>query len=135
MINRQISLTIIWLAFLLCMLLCTQSCSSPPEIRFYTKDTYPVKLSAWGLVTKSGQQLHLGQASHVYDLNSTLFSDYALKLRTLYLPEGQAAQYADYEAFDLPTGSIISKTFMYQTDASGAVIVDTAWDGDPQHLD
>lgn len=127
----KVSRTVLTLACL-CGLL---SCSSAPEPRFYSRDSYPDRLSAWGLLHKSGDQLQLAQASQVYDLNTALFSDYALKLRTLYLPAGQAAQYQEFEAFELPTGSIISKTFLYQTDASGAVVLDGHWDGNPQHLD
>ena len=48
-----------------------------------------------------------------YDLNTPLFSDYAHKLRTLYLPTGNAARYDARETFDLPVGTILSKTFYY----------------------
>jgi parallel beta-helix repeat protein len=49
-----------------------------------------------------------------YDLNSTLFSDYALKARFIFIPEGKSAKYRDVEVFDFPVGTIISKTFWYQ---------------------
>ncbi|MBC7752850.1 MAG: right-handed parallel beta-helix repeat-containing protein [Moraxellaceae bacterium] len=48
-----------------------------------------------------------------YDLASTLFSDYALKSRFIFLPDGLAAKYRDPEVFDFPVGTIISKTFWY----------------------
>ena len=46
-----------------------------------------------------------------YTLNVPLFSDYALKDRAIYVPEGEAATWDDRWAFDLPVGSAILKTF------------------------
>ena len=51
-----------------------------------------------------------------YDLNSSLFSDYAMKKRFIYLPEGQSMKYREEEAFEFPEGSIIFKFFYYPKD-------------------
>jgi uncharacterized repeat protein (TIGR03806 family) len=47
-------------------------------------------------------------------LNTPLFSDYALKLRTVWLPEGTSARYSDEAELQFPVGTIITKTFHYQ---------------------
>jgi uncharacterized repeat protein (TIGR03806 family) len=52
-----------------------------------------------------------------YDLNSALFSDYALKLRFVKLPPGSYAVYRQDEVFEFPIGTIIAKTFAYPRDA------------------
>ena len=51
-----------------------------------------------------------------YDLNSSLFSDYAEKLRFIYIPEGKKALYNDTAVIDFPEGSCIIKTFYYPVD-------------------
>lgn len=49
-----------------------------------------------------------------YDLNSPLFTDYALKLRTIWVPENVGAgAYREADYPDLPVGTVISKTFYY----------------------
>jgi uncharacterized repeat protein (TIGR03806 family) len=122
----------IWLGIWLAALL---SCSNAPKVVFHEADNYPTQLSAWGLLAPAAGGITLPVDSHVYDLNTALFTDYALKLRTLYLPAGASAQYNEFNAFSLPVGSIISKTFFYKTDAHGSAIIDAAWDGNPASLD
>lgn len=51
-----------------------------------------------------------------YDLNTALFTDYALKSRGIYIPEGTTITYKDNEVFDFPVGSLIVKTFYYPAD-------------------
>ena len=51
-----------------------------------------------------------------YDLNSTLFSDHAIKQRAIYLPPGTAATYEPEEAFELPVGSVVIKNFLFPAD-------------------
>ncbi|WP_353219930.1 parallel beta-helix domain-containing protein [Salinisphaera sp. S4-8] len=53
-----------------------------------------------------------------YDLNTRLFSDYAVKYRFVFMPEGTAAVYhngsEDVNAtYDFPVGTVISKTFSF----------------------
>ncbi|MEM9836910.1 MAG: hypothetical protein AAF828_10430 [Bacteroidota bacterium] len=50
----------------------------------------------------------------LYQPISTLFSDYAKKLRYVWLPDGTKTSYAaDHEVLDFPNGSVIIKTFYY----------------------
>ena len=51
-----------------------------------------------------------------YDLTTPLFSDYAEKFRTLWIPPGSKIQYRDPEPFDFPVGTIITKTFAFPAD-------------------
>lgn len=77
-------------------------------------DAAPQRLSAWGVLIVAGGKLELNERVTPYDLNTPLFSDYALKLRTVWLPDGTAASYRGDRAFDFPVGTIISKTFHYE---------------------
>ena len=52
-----------------------------------------------------------------YDLNSSLFSDYAEKFRFIKLPAGKHATYRDDDVFEFPVGTVIAKTFAYPRDA------------------
>jgi uncharacterized repeat protein (TIGR03806 family) len=51
-----------------------------------------------------------------YDVNTALFSDYALKQRAIYIPDGAAATYDPEHALDLPVGSVLVKTFYFPAD-------------------
>jgi uncharacterized repeat protein (TIGR03806 family) len=48
-----------------------------------------------------------------YDLNTALFSDYAEKLRFVWMPPGTSARYDAEGPFDLPVGTALVKTFAY----------------------
>ena len=88
----------------------------------------PNKLGDWQLLSVDSGQLVLSDRVVAYDLNTALFSDYAHKLRTVWLPEGSTARYEESETFDFPVGTIISKTFYYPTDGGGAAQIVKAAD-------
>jgi len=69
------------------------SACSPSEVTFHTPEAYPERLSEWGLINLDRGQLQVSDQTVVYQMNTALFSDYALKLRTLYLPEGTKGIY------------------------------------------
>ncbi len=49
-----------------------------------------------------------------FDLNSHLFTDYALKKRFIWMPEGVKASYeSDHDILNFPDGTILIKTFFY----------------------
>lgn len=73
----------------------------------------PAKLSDWRVVYSDGRELALNEGVLPYDLNTPLFSDYAHKLRTVWMPPGTSAKYNPDGNFDFPVGTIISKTFYY----------------------
>ncbi len=66
-----------------------------------------------------------------YDLNTPLFSDYTIKDRFIRVPEGMAATWSDDNAFDLPVGSVMVKTFSYNRHLETRILVNgtQGWHG------
>ena len=95
-----------------------------PAIQIFDQRTAPRLLSEWNLVLNDGASLTLNPATVPYDLNSELFSDYALKLRGIYVPPGEQISYRPDGTFEFPIGSAIVKTFYYPrvADAESAPI-------------
>lgn len=110
-------------------------CTPTPDVRFFQAGQHPDRLSAWGLMTLHGNKLVLATTTDAYELNTALFSDYALKLRTLYLPGQQAMRFKASHSFTFPDGTIISKTFFYHTNKSGELRLGTTFNGNPGQLD
>ncbi len=105
---------------LLCLVLA--ACArTPPPVRFFAEGM-PAKLSEWHLLASDGRTLSLNARVLPFDLNTPLFSDYAHKLRTVWMPPGVSATYAPETAFDFPVGTVISKTFYFP-------LPDGGWDG------
>jgi uncharacterized repeat protein (TIGR03806 family) len=51
-----------------------------------------------------------------YTLNTPLFSDYAVKRRTVWMPSGGSATYSDTDVFDFPDGTVFTKSFGFADD-------------------
>ena len=99
------------------------ACSKTDNITpIFHAEGQPATLSEWGILDVSSGELKLAPRVLPYDLNTPLFSDYSHKLRTVWMPEGTAARYDETQTFEFPVGTIISKTFYYPKDASGAVL-------------
>lgn len=100
--------------FAIAVFLTIVACSAEqdPAPTFHANDN-PQLLSAWGMMTISNGVLHLSDGVTPYDLATPLFTDYALKLRTVWMPEDTAAQYDPDGAFSFPVGAVITKTFYY----------------------
>ena len=97
-----------------------------PAVVVHPADAPPALLSEWGVVYARGDRLHVNAAALPYTLNTPLYSDYAQKLRTVWLPDGTAAAWRDAGVFDFPTGTILSKTFYYPAgpaDGAGGLTV------------
>ena len=75
----------------------------------------PPLLSDWGVFTVANDTLAFSDGVTPYDIATPLFSDYALKLRTVTLPDGQSASINADNVVDFPVGTIITKTFYYPT--------------------
>ena len=87
------------------------ACSrGPAAVTPYLKEPFPKRLSEWHLFT-AGFKPNSGVIP--YELNTPLFSDYATKSRTIWMPAGQAARYEANQTFQFPVGTIVSKTFSY----------------------
>ena len=81
-------------------------------VRFHG-DGRPERLSDWHLFDVRDGELVPNGGVVPYELNTPLFTDYAHKLRTVWMPDGAAATYHGQDAFDFPVGTILSKTFYY----------------------
>jgi uncharacterized repeat protein (TIGR03806 family) len=76
--------------------------------------TPAAKLSAYGLFVDPAAK-NPAAGVHAYLLNTALFSDYADKRRYVFVPPTQAITYKAEGAFEFPVGSVLVKTFEYQT--------------------
>jgi uncharacterized repeat protein (TIGR03806 family) len=110
-------------ALLAAVLTVLGGCQGEPRPVQFHADGYPAKLSDWGVLRSDGRTLALNARVLPYDLNTPLFSDYAHKLRTVWMPPGTSAKYSAEDSFDFPVGTIISKTFYFPLPQG------TGWDG------
>jgi uncharacterized repeat protein (TIGR03806 family) len=102
------------------VLLLLAACARAPDpVQFHAQGN-PERLSDWRVVLADQDRLALNAGVVAYELNTPLFSDYAHKLRTLWLPAGTSARYDADGSFAFPVGTIISKTFYYPIDRSTA---------------
>ncbi|TSC33581.1 hypothetical protein FOF48_00545 [Corallococcus sp. Z5C101001] len=78
----------------------------------------PTELSGFGLFTGSPADGGWApvEGNIPYTLSTALFSDYAVKSRTLYIPPGKTAHYQPKDVLDLPVGTLITKTFAFPAD-------------------
>lgn len=82
---------------------------------------YP-KLSDYKFFTGEMKNLEPAYKVLPYDLNSSLFTDYALKKRFVWMPEGTQATYSsDGEVLNFPTGAALIKNFYYNNVLPGNV--------------
>ncbi|MBD9478717.1 SO2930 family diheme c-type cytochrome [Pseudoxanthomonas sp. PXM02] len=103
-----------------CMVLA--ACRPAQRVHFFAEGQ-PASLEEWGVLRIEDGRLRLNDGVVPYDLNTPLFSDYAHKLRTVWMPEGTSATYQPERSFDFPVGTILSKTFYYPLPEG------QAWDG------
>ncbi|WP_201276855.1 SO2930 family diheme c-type cytochrome [Microbulbifer sp. ALW1] len=97
-------------------------CGTPRDaVTLHERNSVPDNLSDWHLVESIDGELSLNDGVTPYDLNTALFTDYAHKLRTVWMPQGSSAEYGE-EDFEYPVGTIISKTFYYPLAADGTVL-------------
>ncbi|PHR92805.1 MAG: hypothetical protein COA69_05610 [Robiginitomaculum sp.] len=113
--NRSIQKALAMLALALVMSACGGSTPTPEKLQtpvFHAAGN-PGLLSDWNIAHIEDSVLVLNENVLPFDLNSPLFTDYAHKLRTVWMPEGVSANYTQNDALDFPVGTIISKTFYY----------------------
>lgn len=92
------------------LLLLLGACAEPEPL--FHESERPLRLSDWQLFALESDALVPSASSVVFRPNNPLFTDYAHKLRTLWLPTGQRAEIVD-EEIAYPVGTILSKTFYY----------------------
>ena len=93
------------------------ACRPSAGVHFFAEGQ-PKTLDEWGVLRIEDGKLRLNQGVVPYDLNTPLFSDYAHKLRTVWMPKGTSARYGEAD-FDYPVGTILSKTFYYPVPETG----------------
>lgn len=95
-------------------------CARAPQPVHFFAEGKPPKLSDWHLVEARSGRLAPNADVVPYDLNTPLFSDYAHKFRTVWMPKGATAKYDAEGPFDFPVGTVLSKTFYYPLAANEA---------------
>lgn len=88
---------------------------TPPVAIDFGKIPYE-KLSDYHFFTGDMQDLLPNSQVLPYDLNSPLFTDYAHKVRFVWMPKGVSAHYTQVGILDFPNQSILIKTFFYPQD-------------------
>ena len=89
-------------------------------VAIHPADQPPARLSQWGLFAADGKSFGINDGVIPYELNTPLFTDYALKLRTVWMPAGESAGYTEQGELKFPVGTIISKTFHYEKAGTSA---------------
>lgn len=116
------------------------SCALPQSPLLLAQGELPEHLSDWRMFTLRGGELHVVSAAAQYELNTPLFSDHALKLRTVWVPPGaqiEPASTAGSEpgALQFPVGTVLTKTFYYpKPGASAPAVAAVAGRLDLQHV-
>ncbi|WP_416307964.1 SO2930 family diheme c-type cytochrome [Neptunicella sp. SCSIO 80796] len=99
--------------FLLALFLLGGCSKNLEPVNFIADDSYPDTLSEWHVLNYANGELTPNKGVVPYDLNMQLFTDHAHKFRTVWMPDGKAAEYNAEDEFNFPVGTIISKTFYY----------------------
>lgn len=109
-------------------LLAAACARTPAPVHFFAEGQ-PQSLADWHVVEVRDGKLAPNDGVLPYDLNTPLFTDYAHKLRTVWMPKGTAARYGEAD-FDYPVGTILSKTFYYPRGEGDTVVrgSDTGFD-------
>ena len=76
----------------------------------------PATLSAWCQVSLQNGDVVLASGVLPYDLTTPLFSDTAVKRRTVWLPPGTSATYDASDVFSFPDGTVLTKSFGLRDD-------------------
>lgn len=119
------SKVLLFLCITVSFILYLESCNQSPPAPIVVVDANPTavasgigksKLSEYGFFTGDIAKQLPADRVIPYDLNTPLFTDYAHKLRFVYLPEGKKITYTEKDVLDFPVGTTIIKTFHYPVD-------------------
>ena len=93
-------------------------CARQPAPVHFFAEGQPASLADWHVLDVRDGKLAPNAGVLPYDLTPPLFTDYAHKLRTVWMPKGTSARYGEAD-FDYPVGTILSKTFYYPVPETG----------------
>ncbi len=87
-----------------------------PEAQVSYAQVGKEKLSDYGFFHEPIGSLKPAQNVFPYELNTPLFTDYALKKRFIYVPEGLNINFQKKEVLEFPVGTVLIKNFYYDAD-------------------
>lgn len=119
-----------WSILVFCLVVGLQACSES-DPAFHPADN-PLRLSEWNLLSIDNGELQINPATLRFQPRNTLFTDYAHKLRTMWVPANAQVELVNGR-FAYPVGTVLSKTFYYPTDGNG-VFAQVADNGDLSSL-
>src|SRR5262249_31483372 len=99
----------------------TASNSCTPRVP--TDGTFPSTLAEWCQGTLDGGEVAALSSDLVpFTLTTPLYSDGAIKRRTVRLPPGSAASYDDAGVLGFPDGTVFTKSFGFRDDARNTTL-------------
>jgi uncharacterized repeat protein (TIGR03806 family) len=81
-----------------------------------TGGDFAASLDAYCMVSVDKGAVVPSAAVTPYDVNTPLFSDYAVKYRTVWLPPSKSVSYTAEGRFEFPVGTVITKSFGFPAD-------------------
>lgn len=81
-----------------------------------TGGAFPSSVSAFCMITPQNGTVTANEGVTPYDVQTPLFSDYAVKYRTVWTPPGTSVSYVDDARFEFPVGTVITKSFGFPAD-------------------
>lgn len=97
-------------------LLALAACQSMDPVSVDLSGDPPELLSEMNLFVWDGSTFTYNDRVVPYVLNTPLFSDYAVKDRAIYFPEGSTATYTANDVVEFPVGTVIIKSFSLPAD-------------------
>ncbi len=98
---------------------CSSSPSAPCTPGAAGVDTggaFPSSVSAFCQVSIQNAEVSPSSGVTPYDLATPLFSDYAVKYRTVWMPSGASVAYQTTGTLDFPVGTVLTKSFGWPAD-------------------
>ena len=108
-----------WSYLFLCLVIGLQACSDS-EPTYHAVEN-PLRLSDWNLLSISNGELQPNSSTLRFQPLNTLFTDYAHKLRTMWIPAGEQVELID-DRFVYPVGTVLTKTFYYPLNEAGGFL-------------
>lgn len=102
----------VWMAGMGILALAIASLSFRPKDSLARRE----KLSEYGFFQGALAELKPADRVIPYTVNTALFSNYAEKLRFIYIPEGEIVAYNDSVVLNFPKGTVLIKNFYYPLD-------------------
>ena len=93
------------------------SCSNSKDGVHFAAEPYET-LAEYGFFQGPIADLNPSEGVLPYDLSNPLFSDYALKSRFVWMPEGSSASYTDEGILDFPQDAVLIKSCLLYTSPS-----------------